>query len=559
MLVLNAGNIAGEAANTSYRAPEARLRDEAPPEVDSGERAVDGARHRRLLRRVAADRPEGGAGARAALRLAHARRADDVRDRLVRAEGGQSAHRRRDRHGVQRHARSSRTAGRPQRVDGERAGRARASRSRSRPSAPRTARPTSRSWSRTRSRSARRSRPRRACASSSRCTASRSSCSRSTSTAAIEYWQIEESNWTSAPLLANPTATFTYHGPHVRGVHERRPDPDDRRPLRQARLLGAEHDPQQPVEPDDDRDRRESPAATTERPVTARRMARIAIFGAGYVGLVTGACFADLGHDVVLRDVVPERVERLRAGEVPIYEPGLDDVIARNRERISFTLDVREAVDGAEFLYVAVGTPPTYSGDADLSRGLDGRRRASRRTAGRPLLVMKSTVPVGTGEQVRARARRARPRRRSATSRTPSSLAEGTAIARLHGARPRRRRRVRAGRRRARRRRSTPAIDDAESSAWTSPPPSSSSSPRTPSSSTRISFINEIANVCELVGADVVDVARGDRPRPPPRPALPPAGHRLRRLVLPEGRHSRSSSSPATRATRSSSCRPCGR
>ena len=96
-------------------------------------------------------------------------------------------------------------------------------------------------------------------------------------------------------------------------------------------------------------------------------MARIAIFGAGYVGLVTGACFADLGHEVVVRDVLPERIEALQAGEVPIYEPGLDEVLERCRDRISFTLDVREAVDGADFLYVAVGTPPTYSGDADLS------------------------------------------------------------------------------------------------------------------------------------------------------------------------------------------------
>ena len=91
------------------------------------------------------------------------------------------------------------------------------------------------------------------------------------------------------------------------------------------------------------------------------------MFGAGYVGLVTGACFADLGHDVVIRDIVPERIERLRAGEVPVYEPGLDAVLERNRERLTFTLDVHEAVDGAEFLYVAVGTPPTESGDADLS------------------------------------------------------------------------------------------------------------------------------------------------------------------------------------------------
>ena len=95
-------------------------------------------------------------------------------------------------------------------------------------------------------------------------------------------------------------------------------------------------------------------------------MSRIAVFGAGYVGLVTGACFADLGHDVVVRDVLADRIERLRAGEVPIYEPGLEDLLHRNAERLTYTLDVAEAVQGADFLYVAVGTPPTYSGDADL-------------------------------------------------------------------------------------------------------------------------------------------------------------------------------------------------
>ena len=95
--------------------------------------------------------------------------------------------------------------------------------------------------------------------------------------------------------------------------------------------------------------------------------ARVAIFGGGYVGLVTGACFADLGHRVAIRDVVPARIEQLRRGEVPIYEPGLAEVLERNRDRLSFTLDVREALEGADFVYIAVGTPPTPSGDADLS------------------------------------------------------------------------------------------------------------------------------------------------------------------------------------------------
>src|SRR5919197_820881 len=95
--------------------------------------------------------------------------------------------------------------------------------------------------------------------------------------------------------------------------------------------------------------------------------ARIAVFGAGYVGLVTAAGFADLGHDVAIRDVVPEKIEALRAGRVPIHEPGLDGLVERNAERLVFTLDVQEALQGAEFAFVAVGTPPTYSGDADLS------------------------------------------------------------------------------------------------------------------------------------------------------------------------------------------------
>jgi UDPglucose 6-dehydrogenase len=129
---------------------------------------------------------------------------------------------------------------------------------------------------------------------------------------------------------------------------------------------------------------------------------RIAVFGAGYVGLVTGACFAELGHRVTVRDVIPQRIEALRRGEVPIYEPGLEELLERNRERLSFTLDVAEAIDGAEFVYVAVGTPPTYSGDADLSSVwtvIDELPAVEHRV----VVAMKSTVPVGTGEKVRHR------------------------------------------------------------------------------------------------------------------------------------------------------------
>src|SRR5205085_152872 len=157
-------------------------------------------------------------------------------------------------------------------------------------------------------------------------------------------------------------------------------------------------------------------------------MARIGMFGAGYVGLVTGACFADLGHDVVIRDVVPERIERLRGGEVPIYEPGLERVLERNADRLTFTLDIDETVADADFLYVAVGTPPLESGDADLTAVWSVIDELPPDLPGRPVVVMKSTVPVGTGENVRARLDT-----RGLTGvgyvSNPEFLAEGSAVA----------------------------------------------------------------------------------------------------------------------------------
>ena len=234
-------------------------------------------------------------------------------------------------------------------------------------------------------------------------------------------------------------------------------------------------------------------------------MARIAIFGAGYVGLVTGACFADLGHEVVIRDVLPERIERLRNGEVPIYEPGLDDVLARNRERIAFTLDVREAVQGADFLYVAVGTPPTYAGDADLSAVwtvVDELPDDARATT----IVMKSTVPVGTGEKVRA-ALDARGLEAIGYVSNPEFTAEGTAVRDFMEPD-----RVVIG-----------AFDEADGDAVEAlhagidaavvrADVNSAEMIKLTANAflvTRISFINEIANVCELVGADVTSVAEG--------------------------------------------------
>jgi UDPglucose 6-dehydrogenase len=230
------------------------------------------------------------------------------------------------------------------------------------------------------------------------------------------------------------------------------------------------------------------------------------MFGAGYVGLVTGACFADLGHEVVIRDVVPERIARLQAGEVPIYEPGLEQVLERNAERIRFTLDIGEAVEGADFLYVAVGTPPTDSGDADLRAVWSVVDELPADIVGRPLIVMKSTVPVGTGENVRARLD-ARGLVNVGYVSNPEFLAEGSAVADFMSPD-----RIVVG----------AFVDEdgerviglyggIETEMVRTDVPSAELVKLAANAflSTRISFINEIANVCELVGADVVDVARG--------------------------------------------------
>ncbi|MFE9933574.1 hypothetical protein [Streptomyces sp. NPDC005533] len=123
---------------------------------------------------------------------------------------------------------------------------------------------------------------------------------------------------------------------------------------------------------------------------------RIAVFGAGYIGLVTGACLAELGRQVAVRDINPERVRILNAGDVPIHEPGLGDMIARNKERLTFTEDLTEALTGAEIAYVCVDTPPSASGDADLSR-VWAVVRSLADVRDLKAVVMKSTVPVEPG------------------------------------------------------------------------------------------------------------------------------------------------------------------
>jgi UDPglucose 6-dehydrogenase len=241
--------------------------------------------------------------------------------------------------------------------------------------------------------------------------------------------------------------------------------------------------------------------STVDR-VTSRR---IAVFGAGYVGLVTGACFAELGHHVVLRDVLPDKIEALRRGEIPIYEPGLTELVEKNRDRLSFTTEVAEAVTGADLVYVAVGTPPTYSGDADLSAVWTVVNELPT-TERRILLVMKSTVPVGTGIKVRA-ALDARGLTNVGYVSNPEFLAEGTALRDFMNPD-----RIVVG---ARDRADAELVSDLYSgldSPVVVTDVSSAEMIKMASNAflaTRISFINEIANVCELVGADVTAVAKG--------------------------------------------------
>ena len=232
---------------------------------------------------------------------------------------------------------------------------------------------------------------------------------------------------------------------------------------------------------------------------------RIGIFGAGYVGLVTGTCFADLGHDVTIRDIVPARVEALRAGKVPIYEPGLKELIAKNAARLTFTTEIADVVRDAEVLFVCVGTPPTHSGDADLSAVwtvVDELPQDDRRV----VLVMKSTVPVGTGAKVRT-ALDERGLHNVGYVSNPEFLAEGSALTDFRNPD-----RVVIGAYEAADGDVVERLHQGIDTVFVRADVASAEMVKLAANAAlavRISFINEIANVCELTGADVNTVALG--------------------------------------------------
>ena len=158
---------------------------------------------------------------------------------------------------------------------------------------------------------------------------------------------------------------------------------------------------------------------------------KIAMIGTGYVGLVSGVCFSDFGHDVVCVDKDPKKIETLHSGGVPIYEPGLDLLMAKNVEagRLSFTTDLKEAVDGADAVFIAVGTP-TRRGDghADLTFVMKAAEEIAQALTGYAVIVTKSTVPVGTNRQVKETIARTNPKADFDVASNPEFLREGAAI-----------------------------------------------------------------------------------------------------------------------------------
>jgi len=239
-------------------------------------------------------------------------------------------------------------------------------------------------------------------------------------------------------------------------------------------------------------------------------MKQICVVGVGYVGLVTGACFADLGNRVIALDVNEERIENLKNGIMPIYEPGLEELVERNVKagRLTFTTSYKEAVDGTEFAFIAVGTPSGVNGEADLQYVAAAARSIAESMNGPLIIINKSTVPVGTGDWVADIVKSAQPEPIDFwVVSCPEFLREGSAIPDFMSPH-----RTVLG---------SLHPDAAEKVAQLHLPlraPIVITDLRTAEMikyasnaflATKISFINEVANICEALGADVKEVAAG--------------------------------------------------
>ncbi len=238
----------------------------------------------------------------------------------------------------------------------------------------------------------------------------------------------------------------------------------------------------------------------------------IAVIGTGYVGLVTGTCFAEFGTSVTCVDVDADKIERLKRGEMPIYEPGLDQLVAKNTQagRLNFTTDIKAAVEQSLVIFLAVGTPPREDGSADLSYIEGAARDVARHMNGYKVFVTKSTVPVGTGERLRRLIREHQTKFDFGIVSNPEFLREGAAIDDFM--RPNR---VVIG---SRDEAAIAIMRDLYRPLYLIETPvvitSLEAAELTKYAAnaflaTKISFINEIANLCDQIGCDVHDVARG--------------------------------------------------
>ncbi|MFG1351448.1 UDP-glucose dehydrogenase family protein [Xanthobacter autotrophicus] len=240
---------------------------------------------------------------------------------------------------------------------------------------------------------------------------------------------------------------------------------------------------------------------------------RVTMIGAGYVGLVSGACFADFGHTVTCVDTHEGKIAALKRGEIPIFEPGLDDLVASNvkAERLFFTTSLAEGVADAEAVFIAVGTPSRRGdGHADLSYVHQAARDIANAMSGYTVIVTKSTVPVGTGDEVERIIRETRPDAEFAVVSNPEFLREGAAI--IDFKRPDR---IVLG---TDDERAKEVMTNLYRPLFLNQSPLLFTSRRTAELTkyaanaflaTKITFINEIADLCEKVGGNVQDVARG--------------------------------------------------